>query len=83
VKVRGTPDINNGILGLSAHYESSASYDLDIGDIRPKIAGKSKEEVSELLLSRPEVDRVDITLSPSWQTSIPRFQAKIKVDIKK
>jgi hypothetical protein len=83
MKVRGTPDINNGILGLTVHSESSASYDLDIGDIRPKVAGKSKEEVSELMLSRPEVDRVDITLSPSWQNTIPRFQAKIKVDIKK
>ncbi len=83
MKVRNQADVTNGILGLSVHYESAASFDLDIGDVRPKIAGKTKEEASEFLLSRPEVDRVDITLSPAWQNKIPRFTAKVKVEVKK
>lgn len=80
VKVRSA-DPNTGVLGLSVHYESAAQFDFDIADIKPKLTGKTKEEASELLLSRAEIERVDITLSPAWQNTVPRFTGKIRVDI--
>ncbi len=76
-------DLTNGVLALSIHYESKALPQLDISGVRQQLAGKSKQEASELLLSNSDIERVDITLSPSWQTSIPRLTSKIEIDVRK
>jgi hypothetical protein len=82
LKVRNV-DVANGILALSIHYESKAVPEIDVTGVRQQISGKSKQEASEIMLSNPEIERVDITLAPSWQGSIPRLSSKIKLEVKK
>jgi hypothetical protein len=76
-------DTVNGTLSLSIHYESKILPNLDSAEVRQRIAGKSREEASEVLLSNPDVDRVDIKLAPSWQSTIPRFAGKIDIRVEK
>jgi hypothetical protein len=75
-------DQTTGVLRLSVHFESTATYPVTANDLVPRVLGKTKQEASEILLSKPEIDRVDITLSPSWQSSIPRFRQKVEVLVK-
>jgi hypothetical protein len=82
IKVKGL-DLTNGVLSLSIHYESKAIPQLDISGVRQQLSGKSKQEASEILLSNSDIERVDITLTPSWQTSIPRLTNKIRIDVQK
>lgn len=76
-------DLATGTMAVSVHYESQALSQVDTSDILNRIGGKTKQEASEIILSKTEIDRVDITLSPSWQSTIPRFKQKIKLEIKK
>jgi len=82
IKVKNL-DLVNGVLSLSIHYESKAIPQLDVSGMRQQIAGKSKEQAGEILLSNPDIEKVDITLSPSWQSSLPRLTSKIHLNIQK
>jgi hypothetical protein len=75
-------DIASQSMTVMVHFESQTVAKLEAGDVKNQISGKSKQEASEILLSKPEVSRVDITLSPVWQRSIPRFTQKINLEIK-
>ncbi len=75
-------DINNGVMQLSLHYESAAVPSIDIDQLKTQIAGKTQTEASELILANPDVDKTEITVQPAWQTSLPRFNSKIKLEIK-
>jgi hypothetical protein len=75
-------DVQNGIMQLSLHYESNAKPNIEPQDLKNKLAGKSKQEASDLILSNPDVDRVEITVQPAWQSSLPRFASKVNVEIK-
>ena len=78
-----TIDIPAGQASLMAHFESNAVFKLDLAGLASGITGKSKEQASELLLSKSEVNRVDIVLSPAWQNTLPRLTAKIKIEERK
>jgi hypothetical protein len=82
IKVKNL-DLINGVLSLSIHYESKAIPQLDTSGVRQQIAGKSKQQAGEILLSNPNIERVDITLSPSWQASLPRLTGKIHLNVQK
>jgi hypothetical protein len=75
-------DIQNGLMQLSLHYESNAKPNITSDDIKNRIIGKSKQEASDLILTNPDIDRVEITIQPAWQNSIPRFGSKIHLEIK-
>lgn len=74
-------DLNNQLALLSAHFEGEALYNVDLPNITPELVGKNQQEVYELLKSRAEIERVDITLAPSWQKKFPYFTNKIKLYI--
>ncbi len=80
LKVRNV-DLANGILALAIHYESKAIPKIDEAGIRQQISGKSKQEASEILLSNPDIDHIEIKLSPSWQSSIPWFGSKVDLKV--
>lgn len=80
-KVKST-DFAAQIMTVSVHYQSQVLSNVDLGDLKSQIAGKTKQEASEILLSKPEISRVDITLSPAWQQSLPRISPKIHLEIK-
>ncbi len=75
-------DVQNGIMQLALHYESNAKPNIEPKDLQNKLAGKSKQEASDLILSNADVDRVEITVQPAWQSSLPRFASKIKIEVK-
>lgn len=82
IKVKSA-DLSNGLLSLLVHFESKATASIDSASLAQAVAGKTKAEASEVLLSYPEIDKVDILLSPGWQNSLPRFTAKIKLEVVK
>jgi hypothetical protein len=75
-------DVQNGLMQLSLHYESKAKPNIEVDDLKNKIAGKSKQTASDLILANPDVDRVEITVQPAWQSSLPRFGSKIHLEVK-
>lgn len=74
-------DVNNGLVVLQVHFEGHASFNLDLQNIAPELAGKSQSQVNEILRSKAAIDRVDIILAPSWQKYFPFFVNKISVII--
>ncbi len=74
-------DVATGVMRLTVHYESQAIGQVDVTNITSSIVGKSKEQASEILLANEQIERVDIALSPSWQSSIPRFKQKIDLKL--
>jgi hypothetical protein len=75
-------DAVNRLMNVTVHYESQALGTLALDDVVPQLLGKSKEQASTLLLLQPAIERVDIILSPRWQTSLPRFVSKVKIEVK-
>jgi hypothetical protein len=72
-------DINNGLVVLAVHFEGQAVFNIDLQNIAPQLAGKSQPQVNEILRSKAAIDRVDITLAPSWQKYFPFFSNKIQI----
>jgi hypothetical protein len=72
-------DINNGLAVLEVHFEGQAIFNVDLQGIAPQLVGKSQTQVNEILRSKAAIDRVDITLAPSWQKYFPFFVNKIQV----
>ncbi len=72
-------DIAAGTMKLIVHVESKSFKLLDIASIRAGLKGKTRQEAEEWLASRSEIDHASVTLSPSWQSSIPRLQSHVQV----
>lgn len=75
-------DVQNGLMQLAIHYESNAKPNIQPNDLKNKLTAKSKQEASDLILSNPDIDRVEITVQPVWQSSLPRFAGKINLEVK-
>jgi hypothetical protein len=75
-------DVTAGTLALSLHYESQAKIALDPTNLSSKILGKSKQAASEILLSNEAIEKVEISLHPSWQQNTPLFKGKINLTVK-
>jgi hypothetical protein len=74
-------DINNGLAVFLIHYEGRARIKYGLEDIRSQLTGKSQEEVDAIIKSKVEVDKIEITLAPSWQNSLPWFKGMIKLEV--
>ena len=74
-------DAINQIAVLAVHYQGQAVYNVDLPDISCQLVGKSQQQANELLRSKAEINRVDITLAPVWQKNFPWFAGKISVSI--
>lgn len=75
-------DPTNGVMQLALHYESQSKPNIEESILKNKLAGKSKQEASELILSNPDVDHVEMVVQPTWATSLPRFTGKIHLEVK-
>lgn len=75
-------DAQSGLMQLALHYESTAKPNIEASNLVSKLAGKSKEEASDLILSNPDVDKVEITVQPAWQSALPRFGSKINLEVR-
>ncbi len=76
-------DVVAGTATLSVHYESQAIAELDLEGLMPQLLGKTKQEAGEILLSADDVDRVEVFLKPTWQSTLPRFKQRVNVEIKR
>lgn len=76
-------DFPAGNAQLSVHYESKALPVIDEGKIITQLTGKSKQEAEDILLTNPDIEKVDIGLAPSWQSTFPRIGSKIHIEVKK
>ncbi len=51
-------------------------------EISRNLAGKNKDELSEVINNYPEINKVEVMISPSFlASSFPRYPSKIKVSI--
>jgi hypothetical protein len=82
-KLETAPDFNNGIGTLLVHFDGGIVYKLSLDDLPKALAGKNRDQVNDIIKSKPEIDHADITLAPSWQTSFPYFPKKIHVTVGK
>jgi hypothetical protein len=76
-----TIDFNNQLAVLDVHFEGSAVYNVDTGDIAGQLVGKTKDQVNEILRSKAAIDHIEITLAPVWQRNFPWFISKISVQM--
>jgi hypothetical protein len=70
-------DLGNGRGVLNVHFETVAAYKINNDNLSKTLAGKSAVQIKEILLSRPEVDRVDVKFSPFFVNKAPRWNGKI------
>ncbi len=78
-----TSDFTTGNVQLSVHYESKALPLIDEADIISQLTGKTKQEANDILLTNSDIEKVEIRLAPSWQSTFPRIGSKIHLEVKK
>ena len=71
-------DLGTGVLAID--YKTTAAYKVENTNLNKILAGKDAVEIQEILLTRPEIDRVDVTFSPFFVKKAPRFNGKIYIN---
>jgi hypothetical protein len=72
-------DIDKGVGVLAAHFETVAAYKVENTNLTKILAGKDAIEIKEILLTKPEIDRVDVQFSPFFVRKAPKFNGKIYI----
>ena len=75
-------DLDAGKGTLSVHFETMVAYKIDDSGLSRLLAGKSAIQIKDILLTKPEIDRVDVKFSPFWVNKAPRFNGKIHIETK-
>lgn len=65
---------------LAVNYRTTAAYRVENSNLSSMLAGKNAMEIQEILLTRPEIDRVDIIFSPFFVNKAPRYNGKIYIE---
>jgi len=78
--VMSNQNLDAGTATLSAHYEGRVLYKIDPADYLTQLRGKTPGEVREILLSQPEIQGVEVKLSPFWVKKTPKFSNKIRIE---
>ena len=74
-------DLEKGNGVLTVHFETNVAYRIDDSNFDKILAGKTATEIKEILLTKPEIDRVDVKFSPFFVNRAPRFNGNIEVNI--
>jgi cell division protein FtsL len=72
-------DLTHGTGVLSVHYETIAAYRVDTTNLSQLLAGKNANEIKEILLTKPEIDRVDVEFAPFFVNKAPKLNGKIYI----
>jgi hypothetical protein len=75
-------DLAAGKGTMSVHFETIAAYRVNDANLTKILAGKNANEIKEILLMKPEIDRVDVEFSPFFVNKAPRFNGKIYIETK-
>jgi hypothetical protein len=66
---------------LDVHFETIAAYNVDTDNLAKVLAGKNESEIQEILLSKPEIDKVEVKFWPEWFVhKAPKFNGKINIE---
>lgn len=76
-------DLNSNAATMGVHFEGNAVMNVNLADVASELVGKNENQAQDLLLSNPQIDKIEITLAPSWQKTFPYFASKIKVNAAK
>ena len=71
-------ELGTGVLVID--YKTTAAYKVENTNLSKILAGKDATEIQEILLTRPEIDRVDVIFSPFFVKKAPRFNGKIYIN---
>ncbi|MGE5297931.1 MAG: hypothetical protein ACM3KM_02110 [Acidobacteriaceae bacterium] len=75
-------DLNAGRATLTVHFETIVGYKVENSNLAEVLAGKDAYQIKEILLQKPEIDRVDVSFFPAFVKKAPRFNHKIFVSTK-
>lgn len=68
---------------LEVHFDGAAVADTSSArGISSQLRAKSQAAAASLIKSLVDVDKVEITLTPGWQTWLPLIEKNIKIEIK-
>lgn len=76
-------DLAEGRAVLAVHFEGQAVMNVGLENMAQELVGKNRNQVTEILRSKAEIDRIDITLAPSWQKIFPFFKNRIKISLQR
>ncbi len=74
-------DAASGSAQLLVRYSGQVSASVDTLAIPGLVAGKSREDAAREVAGRFDVEQVDFTLSPAWQSRLPFISGRISVEI--
>ncbi len=77
----GSVDLTQGLGLLSNHFEGQIVYELPREELLEKVKGKTAAEIREILLSRPEIEKVEVKFYPFWVKKAPKFAKKIYLQV--
>ncbi|PIR96109.1 MAG: hypothetical protein COT92_02800 [Candidatus Doudnabacteria bacterium CG10_big_fil_rev_8_21_14_0_10_42_18] len=72
-------NLETGLVSFLVHFEAKSASEVNLEQIKPELVGKSLGQVNEILESRPEIERIDVNLTPIWQKNFPWLSSKIKL----
>lgn len=72
-----------GVTLVTMEVTAIAGSDLNVADIKTKVAGKKTGDAKKIIGEYPGVTEVKVDYSPFWVTSIPKKTAKITITVEK
>ena len=77
------PKFDLGI--LLVHFQGKVWFNLNdnLAYYPAEFKNKTPEEINEILNKDLEIDRVDITVAPSWQKTFPKLLSNIKIRVER
>ncbi|MBI2355810.1 MAG: hypothetical protein HYV13_01210 [Candidatus Doudnabacteria bacterium] len=73
-------DLNLGQGTLEVHYSRIIAYKVETENLKRILSGKKTSEIKEILLSKPEVDQIEVKLSPFFVRKAPKYNGKIYIN---
>lgn len=74
-------DFEKGKLTFPVNFNAVLAEKVDVGGLRSKLAGKSKNELQSSLSGLPGIESVTVSLWPIWVKRVPVSSDKIKVTV--
>ena len=76
-------DSNNQLGVLSVHFQGQVWYNLSasLESMAGELKNKTPDEVNETLSKYNEIDKIEVSLTPSWQKRLPLLVNNIKIRV--
>jgi hypothetical protein len=76
-------DLNLFNASLAVHLDTLAFSKVNLNEYFGKLKGQSIKSANDVLLSDENIDKAEVTLSPSWQKTFPIIKNRISIIINK